>query len=104
LESEAVVIQTEAAGLLYGIVWEEKHQGSVALYMKMEDVFKEVREGTGLEVAIELEVPDAYGHILSRDGEALLINCIKCGRIRCTHLASLLRLESTVERHIVKLH
>lgn len=57
LESEAVVIRTEGVGLLYGIVWEEKHEGFVALYMKMEDVFKEIREGTGLEV--ELEVPDA---------------------------------------------
>lgn len=56
LEPEAVVIRTEGAGLLYGIVWKEKHQGFVALYMKMEDVFKEIREATGLEV--ELEIPD----------------------------------------------
>jgi len=57
VESEAVVIRTEGAGILYGIVWEEKHQGFVTLYMKMEDVFKAIREGTGIEV--DLEVPDA---------------------------------------------
>jgi hypothetical protein len=57
VESEAVVIRTEGAGILYGIVWEEKRHGFVALYMKMEDVFKAIREGTGIEV--DLEVPDA---------------------------------------------
>ena len=57
VESEAVVIRTEGAGILYGIVWEEKYHGFVALYMMMEDVFKAIREGTGIEV--DLEVPDA---------------------------------------------
>ena len=56
VESEAVVVRTEGAGVLYGVVWEEKRQGFVALYMKMEDVFKAVRHGAGIEV--DLEVPD----------------------------------------------
>jgi len=55
VESEAVVVRTEGVGVIYGVVWEEKRQGFVALYMKME-VFKAVREGAGIEV--DLEVPD----------------------------------------------
>jgi hypothetical protein len=56
VESEAVVVRTEGVGVLYGVVWEEKCQGFVALYMKMEDVFKAVRDSAGIEV--DLEVPE----------------------------------------------
>ena len=57
VEEEAVVIRTEAAGLLYGIVWEETRESYVALYMKMDEVIDEFVEGIGVKV--DLEVPDA---------------------------------------------
>jgi hypothetical protein len=57
VESEAVIVRTEGVGILYGVVWEEKREAYVALYMKMEDVFKVVRDGAGIE--LDLEVPDA---------------------------------------------
>ena len=56
-EEEAVVLQTEAAGLLYSIVWEETHESYVALYMKMDEVIDEFAEGIGVKV--DLKVPDA---------------------------------------------
>jgi hypothetical protein len=59
LESEALVIRIEGAGLVYGIVWEEKYKGYVALYMEMDEVFKEIKDGIGLNV--DLDVPDAEG-------------------------------------------
>jgi len=43
--------------------------------MKMDDVFEEIGERTGVEV--ELEVPPWNGHILSWDGDRLPMNCIK---------------------------
>ena len=57
VEEEAVVIRTEAAGLLYGIVWEETHESFVALYMNMDEVVDEFVKGSGVKV--DLEVPDA---------------------------------------------
>ena len=49
--------------------------------MKMEDVFKEIREGTGLEV--ELEVPDAEAMEWPYTIEdSLRMNSISYGRIR----------------------
>jgi hypothetical protein len=59
LESEAIVIRTEGAGLVYGIVWEEKYKSFVALYMDIDEVFRQIKEGTGLDV--DFDVPDMEG-------------------------------------------
>jgi hypothetical protein len=52
-------MQTEGGGLVYGIVWEEKYKSFVALYMEMDEVFKEIRDG--IELNVDLNVPDAEG-------------------------------------------
>ena len=57
VEEEAVVIRTEAAGLLYGVVWEETRESYVGLYMGMDEVIDEFAEGIGVKV--DFEVPDA---------------------------------------------
>jgi hypothetical protein len=59
LESEAIVMRTEGAGLMYGIVREEKYKSFVALYMNIDEVFREIKEGTGLDV--DFAVPDVEG-------------------------------------------
>jgi hypothetical protein len=47
---------TEAAGIVYGIVWEEPHQAHVGLYIPLNDVIKHIKTTTGQTVNIS--VPD----------------------------------------------
>ena len=55
--SEAVVIRSECAGLVFGIVWEESYKAYVTAYMPMEDVITEIKDQMGLTVS--LDVPDS---------------------------------------------
>jgi hypothetical protein len=71
--SEAIVIRTEGAGLVYGIVWEEKYKSFVALYMDIDEVFKEIKEEIGLNV--DFDVPDMEGedwpHVVMGRGKSM---------------------------------
>ena len=57
IPSEAVVIRTECAGVVFGIVWEESYKAYVAVYMPMETVLAEIKDQVGLTVS--LDVPDS---------------------------------------------
>ena len=50
---EGPVTKSEAVGILYGIVYEEPNDYYVALYIPMMEVYRRIREETGLSVSID---------------------------------------------------
>ena len=47
---------TEAAGIVYGIIWEEPHEAFVGLYIPLNDVIKRIEANTGK--IVNISVPD----------------------------------------------
>jgi len=47
---------TEAAGIVYGIIWEDPHQAFVGFYVPLNDVIKNIEATTGQTVNVS--VPD----------------------------------------------